>query len=158
VPKNDATAVPAGFFDDALTEMQVRQVKIERPDFRNELKALERDLKQSVVDQNKVSEEFQQQLAPLRELEEKAQQSEYESRVEVVRERGQDIKRRLEEMRAARHAKASRTAGDTDASAAAAVTMASRASADDAEADLVVDWKTKAVRKHKPLFFDADQL
>jgi hypothetical protein len=92
-PKNDPTAVPAGFFDDPLTEMQVRQVKIDKPDYRyqicifctlhssclcvqlwrccnrNELKALELEIKQSAADQNKISEEFQQQLAPLRELE-----------------------------------------------------------------------------------------
>lgn len=31
---DSASAVPAGFFDDPLTEMQVRQIKIEKPDFR----------------------------------------------------------------------------------------------------------------------------
>jgi hypothetical protein len=77
--------------------------------------------------------------------------SEYLDRAALAHQKGADVKRRLEEMRAARRAKVPRTESN-EAPAAPAATAADAADA------LNVDWKTKAVAARVNLpTFDPDQ-
>lgn len=147
------------------------------------MRQLERELKGSVQDAAKQSEEFLQRLQPLREREEKDAQrycpsrhpewlrimlimlcllvtwygSEYEERVQSIRERGDEVKRRLEQLREERLAKRPKAAQPSQPtqptqptpSAAAAMDPVSSDISSTADLDslLFIDWKAKAVGK-----------